>query len=48
MLLAVIARRLFPWQPQSRTSIGKMLGTLLPERLRRRGEVASAPPRLAA
>jgi NitT/TauT family transport system permease protein len=48
MLLAVIARRLFPWQPQSRSSVGKMLGSLLPDRLRRRGSMASAPPRLAA
>jgi NitT/TauT family transport system permease protein len=49
MLLAFIARRIFPWQPQSRSAFGKMFGALLPERLRRRGAAPiAAPPRFAA
>jgi len=48
MLLATIARRIFPWQPQGRSALGKMFGALLPDRLRRRAVEVSAPPRLAA
>ena len=47
MLLAVIARRLFPWK-QGGSSLGKMWRALLPTWLRRRIPPASAPPRLAA
>jgi NitT/TauT family transport system permease protein len=38
MVLALVARRLFPWQPQSRSTVGKMLRALLPEKMRRRSE----------
>ena len=49
MLLAFVARRIFPWQPQSRSALGKMFGALLPDRLRRRPAAPVAvPPRLAA
>jgi NitT/TauT family transport system permease protein len=48
MALAWIARRIFPWQPQSKSALGKVFGALLPERLRRRPAPVAAPPRLAA
>jgi NitT/TauT family transport system permease protein len=49
MFLAFVARQIFPWQPQSKSALGKMFGALLPERLRRRGATpVAAPPRLAA
>ncbi|HXU83971.1 MAG TPA: ABC transporter permease, partial [Polyangia bacterium] len=48
MLLAFIARRIFPWQPQSKSALGKVFGALLPERLRRRPAPITAPPSLAA
>jgi NitT/TauT family transport system permease protein len=49
MLLAFFARRLFPWQPQTRSALGKMFGALLPDRLRRRAaDPVALPPRLAA
>jgi NitT/TauT family transport system permease protein len=48
MLLAFIARHIFPWQPQSKSALGKMFGALLPERLRRRPVTVDVPPRLAA
>lgn len=47
ILLAWIAKRVFPWQPQRRSSLGKMLRALLPERLRRPGP-PPAPTTLAA
>jgi NitT/TauT family transport system permease protein len=48
MVLAFGARRLFPWQPQTRSALGKMFGALLPDRIRRRPSPVTAPPRLAA
>jgi NitT/TauT family transport system permease protein len=35
IFLALIARRLFPWQPQSRSTFARMVSALLPARLRR-------------
>jgi NitT/TauT family transport system permease protein len=46
MMLALLARYLFPWQPQQASSLGKMVRSLVPQRLRRAS--VPAPPRLAA
>jgi NitT/TauT family transport system permease protein len=46
MLLAFIARRIFPWQPQRRSAVGKMLASLFPRRAS--APVADLPPRMAA
>jgi NitT/TauT family transport system permease protein len=43
MALAWIARRLFPWQPQTRSTFSRMVRSLLPERLRRRAADAATP-----
>jgi NitT/TauT family transport system permease protein len=47
ILLAVIAKRLFPWQPQTASTFGKMLRSLFPQKLRATVS-REAPPRLAA
>ena len=48
-LLAFLARWLFPWEPQSKSALGKMFGALLPERWRRQPPApVGVPPRLAA
>jgi NitT/TauT family transport system permease protein len=47
MLLAALAKRLFPWQPQSMSTVGKMVRSLFPQKLRP-AAVSEAPKRLAA
>jgi NitT/TauT family transport system permease protein len=46
LVLAWISKRLFPWQPRSRSTLSRMLRSLLPARLRR--PTPPAEPRLAA